>query len=456
MKRPTLLLVGDMLLLALTFLISLYFFRDARFSWVEWIVLSVFILTWLLVSYRKLRYYSTMNNEKSEHVSNHIKAYSAFVALVFLFYSFFPVPVSYDSGLIALIVGFPVLGIVMNFLLVKLSGGLSIVKKEPKYTLVAGVGNVAKRVENQMYSRKAAEYQIKGFINIKNNEECAVGKEKVVGDITNIQQYLKDNPVDEIVIAIPVERNKRIQDIISAADYHGVRVKYILDYQDVFGKNYKVTRFGNIDAVNVRQLPVDEKYSSFIKNTFDLLFSSVALILLSPIFLLLAIMIKLDSPGPVFYCPIRIGKGGKAFKVYKFRSMRQNDSASDGTLSTQQNDPRVTKLGRILRKYSIDELPQFINVFLGDMSVVGPRPHRRYLNQQLQESVYKYMVRHYIKPGITGWAQVNGWRGPTDTEEQRKQRTLHDLWYMENWSFWLDLKIIFLTIFSSKTRKSAF
>src|SRR5690606_15354938 len=132
------------------------------------------------------------------------------------------------------------------------------------------------------------------------------------------------------------------------------------------------------------------------------------------------------------------------------------DPVNGGQNSTQKDDPRITKLGKILRKYSLDELPQFINVFLGDMSVVGPRPHRSYLNEQFQKSEKKYMIRHYYKPGITGWAQVNGWRGPTDTPERKHQRTVHDLWYLENWSFKLDIKIIFMTIFGGKTHKSAF
>ncbi|HEU0064834.1 MAG TPA: exopolysaccharide biosynthesis polyprenyl glycosylphosphotransferase, partial [Flavisolibacter sp.] len=234
------------------------------------------------------------------------------------------------------------------------------------------------------------------------------------------------------------------------------RVKYILDYQEVFGKNYKITRYGQIDAVNVRQLPLDGKISAFFKNCFDKMFSGLVLLFLSPLFLIISISIKLDTPGPVFYCPIRIGRAGKPFKLFKFRSMMENDACSGGTLSTKKDDPRITKLGKILRKYSLDELPQFINVFLGDMSVVGPRPHRRFLNQQLQESEGKYMIRHYVKPGITGWAQVNGWRGPTDTEEQKRQRTTHDLWYIENWSLRLDIKIIFKTLFNGKAHNNAF
>jgi putative colanic acid biosynthesis UDP-glucose lipid carrier transferase len=193
-----------------------------------------------------------------------------------------------------------------------------------------------------------------------------------------------------------------------------------------------------------------------IKTIFDKIFASVVIIVLAPLLLLIALWIKLDSKGPVFYCPVRIGRSGKAFKVYKFRSMWMNDNSTKGTLSTAKDDPRITRIGRILRKYSLDELPQFFNVILGNMSVVGPRPHRRFLDRHLQETVYQYMIRHYVKPGITGWAQVNGWRGPSETDEQKMQRTKHDLFYIEHWSFWFDLKIIFLTVFSSKARSSAY
>ena len=172
--------------------------------------------------------------------------------------------------------------------------------------------------------------------------------------------------------------------------------------------------------------------------------------------MVISILIKLDSPGPVFYCPMRVGRGGKNFKVYKFRTMLENDPVQGGTRSTQADDPRITRVGKILRKYNIDELPQFWNVFAGDMSVVGPRPHRSFLSEQMKEHYDKYMVRHYFKPGITGSAQVNGWRGPTETEMQIIMRTAHDLWYIENWSFMLDMKIIWQTIFSRKAYQNAF
>jgi exopolysaccharide biosynthesis polyprenyl glycosylphosphotransferase len=224
----------------------------------------------------------------------------------------------------------------------------------------------------------------------------------------------------------------------------------------MFGVGRQPKSSNRLQVLDLRKCPLDNQYAAFAKSVFDKLFAFTAILLLLPLLLVLAVLIKLDSAGPVFYCPIRVGKNGRSFKVYKFRSMRENDSADGGTKSTEKNDPRISRLGAVLRKYSLDELPQLFNVLLGEMSIVGPRPHRKQLNQEFQVNVRSYMIRHYVQPGITGWAQVNGWRGPTVTSEQKTQRTQHDLWYIENWSFLLDLKIIWLTMFGRKTRENVF
>lgn len=447
---------GDMLAFVLIISITVYNFNDIISKDFDWYIVLSFFLIWLTIVYWKRLYLKNIYNGLSLKLTKYFKAYFFLVLAGVLFYSIVPLSISNSKIILVFLVGFPIIAIPMNFLLIFVA---NIYEKRiqdyTKYALIAGIGKLAKRVENQMHASKYKDYHIKGFINC-NKEECLVSEDKVVSEINNIHLYLKENPVDEIIIALPYKRSKKIKNIVMAADYYGIRVKYIPDYQELFGNNYKSIRYGGFEAINVRQLPLDETLSFLIKNSFDKVFSLLALLLLSPVFMSLAILIKLDSPGPLFYCPIRIGKGGKPFKVFKFRSMRENDAVLGGSLSTQKDDPRITKLGRIMRKYSLDELPQFLNVLLGDMSVVGPRPHRSYLNQQLQESEDKYMIRHYFKPGITGWAQVNGWRGPTDTKEQKSQRTLHDIWYMENWSLQLDLKIIFMTIFDRKVHKSAF
>jgi Undecaprenyl-phosphate glucose phosphotransferase len=444
---------GDLLTLVLSFVVSIFLFSENKYLELEWLVPVGIVFLWIL-----LGYWRNTNDGSISKVNlrlfHYIKAYFILLGLVILFFIIYPSPETSKNVVIAFVISLPVIGIPVNFLVSNISQ-LKISKSDPKYTLVAGVGNMAVSVEKNLQDKYNSSRLIKGFVKCK-NEDCVVEQEKVVGDISNIHDYLKDNLVDEIVIAIPVKPSKKVKNILAAADYYGVRVKYIPDYQGLFGDKYKITRYGRIEAVNVRQLPLDNAFASFVKNSFDKLFSFMALTMLLPFFLLIALLIKMESPGPVFYCPIRIGKSGRPFKVYKFRSMRQNDSQVGGTLSTAVNDQRITRLGKVLRKYSLDELPQFINVLLGDMSVVGPRPHRSVLNKQFQESEERYMLRHYFKPGITGWAQVNGWRGPTETKEQKSQRTSHDLWYVENWSLMLDFKIVYLTIFSRKTHKSAF
>jgi Undecaprenyl-phosphate glucose phosphotransferase len=320
--------------------------------------------------------------------------------------------------------------------------------------LIAGFGNQAQQVEALLASSPLTKFSLQGYIDCTNDENNQ--DEKVVTKLANLKDYLNKHYVEEIIITLPFHEVFTIKSIVDIADYHGTRVRFVPDFQDIFGKRFKTQKIGKLEVVNIRQLPLDNPVNNFVKNTFDILFSSIILILISPILSLIAILIKLDSEGPIFYMPERIGKNGKPFLLYKFRTMNTCDDPKSGVRSTTQGDPRITFIGKFLRKYSLDELPQFINVLIGDMSVIGPRPHRTYLNQVMQESEDKYMVRHYYKPGISGWAQVNGWRGPLETAEQKRERTIHDLWYLENWSIWLDLKIIFLTVFGSKTHKSSF
>lgn len=445
----------DLISFAVAFLISYYFFRDSKFSRYEWVILSCLMFLMFMIEFLRKPGNPHLDREFGKRFAARLQAYVFIIILVVLCYLLIPIKWYHKGSVIAIITGVSILDLAINYLLVDVMKRGSFTLEAGKNILVAGIGNAARNVEAQMMQQNPGTL-LKGFISCNDEEDCVIERERILGNLESINEYLYSNPIDEIVIALPTSHTKEIQNVLSVADYHGVRVKYILDYQEIFGSKYRITRYGHIDALNVRQFPVDGIMPSFFKGLFDKLFATFILIFFLPIFIMIAIIIKLDSPGPVFYFPIRIGKGGRPFKVFKFRSMRVNDNENAGTLSTQKDDPRITKIGRFLRKYSLDELPQFINVFIGEMSVVGPRPHRRYLNRQLQDSVYKYMIRHYVKPGITGWAQVNGWRGPTDTEEQRRQRTIHDLWYIENWSFFLDLKIIYLTLFSKKTGKDAF
>jgi putative colanic acid biosynthesis UDP-glucose lipid carrier transferase len=281
-------------------------------------------------------------------------------------------------------------------------------------------------------------------------------KLNILGKVSQFQEVFNKYHFNEVIITIDLSREREIKELVNVSEYNGVRPSVVANYYSLFNRNFELKNFAGIPIVSIREVPLDPYTPRFWKRMFDIVFSFFVLLLLSPVFLVIAIAIKLESKGPVFYQPIRIGKRGAEISVFKFRSMRVSQNKADQTRSTSKDDDRITRVGKFIRKYSLDELPQFINVLIGDMSVVGPRPHRIDLNKRFQQTVQSYMVRQYIKPGITGWAQVNGWRGPTETKYQYIARTLHDLWYIEHWNFALDIYIIFLTVFGKKTRKNAF
>ncbi len=449
----------DVMNLSLAFFVSLYFYRinDIYFQKMEVVFLLSLISLWLVIGYSNKLYGEWAGSSfYKSRMTKYFKTYFILAGIIGILYLIFSFPKDVRNLLMAILVGIPSLGVITNSLVIRFYTPIRDRRVKMSTTLIAGSGELAKKVASSLESNSYAKLAIQGFIDCSNEGKEGLKKERVVTNLESLKDYLKDNFADEIIIALPYNQLDRIKSIVEVADFHGTRIRFIPDYQGVFGENVKSYQFGDLQVVNVRQLPLDNWFPNFIKNIFDVLFASLALIVLSPFFFLIGALIKLDTQGPVFYTPVRIGKGGKPFKVYKFRSMESCDNIIGGTQSTVKNDPRITKVGKFLRKYSIDEMPQFINVLTGEMSVVGPRPHRLFLNQVMQESEDKYMVRHYYKPGITGWAQVNGWRGPLETENQKKERTSHDLWYLRHWTFWLDVKIVWLTIFGKKTHKAVF
>jgi putative colanic acid biosynthesis UDP-glucose lipid carrier transferase len=271
-----------------------------------------------------------------------------------------------------------------------------------------------------------------------------------IGNIDDLEKIHKQTALLEAYIALPIYSSEQIKTLISVCERNGVRPNIIPNYLGVNHLTFKVNTIGDIPLLQIRYSPLDNYTNRFWKRVFDLSVAILLLVLATPILLLIALLVKIDSKGPVIYAPLRLGIDGKPFRVLKFRSMKTSQLDVE-TRSTVKDDPRITRLGKILRKYNLDELPQLLNVVRNEMSLVGPRPHRVHLNKVLQDRINSYMIRHIIKPGITGWAQVNGWRGPTDTLRQSKARTLHDLWYIENWTFGLDVYIMLLTVFNKKS-----
>jgi putative colanic acid biosynthesis UDP-glucose lipid carrier transferase len=318
--------------------------------------------------------------------------------------------------------------------------------------LVIGAGKIGEAIQTY-YQLNPDLGKLVGFLDDSKEKSDRLN---ILGKIKDFQKVFENYHFSEVIITIDLSRELEIKELVNLAEYNGVRPSVVANYYSLFHRNFELKNFAGIPVVSIREVPLDPYTARFWKRIFDLGFSIVALVMLAPAFLAIAIAIKLESRGPVFYRPIRVGKRGAEISVFKFRSMRVSKNPADQLRSTTVNDDRITRVGKFIRKFSLDELPQFINVLIGEMSVVGPRPHRIDLNKRFQQTVHTYMVRQYIKPGITGWAQVNGWRGPTETKYQYFARTLHDLWYIEHWNFALDIYIIFLTVFGKKVRKNAF
>ncbi len=297
-------------------------------------------------------------------------------------------------------------------------------------------------------------FNLVGYLNHKMDKPKNILNLKIFGHLEDLSKVLNEYAIDEIFISMSSLKSEKIAKVVEIADNNGVRVKLIPENPLRLSKNYKAVTMGELAIFRLRQSPLDNFSFTILKRLFDFLFSLCVTIFCAPIFLIIAIVIYIDSPGPIFYTPYRKGEANKTFRCFKFRTMSVCEDPVNGKKSTEVNDPRITRVGRILRKADLDELPQFFNVLKGDMSVIGPRPHRIHLQNDFRSSVNNYMVRSYVKPGITGWAQVNGWRGPTKTPEQKNERVQHDLWYIENWSMWLDLKIVFLTIFGGHHKKA--
>lgn len=266
--------------------------------------------------------------------------------------------------------------------------------------------------------------------------------------LNEIFEYVLGNDVDELYASISKLNDEQINELIDFADNNLRVLKFIPDNKEVYSKQIKYDYYGVLPIISLRKIPIDESFNRVTKRIFDLVLSLLVLVfILSWLTPLLAILIRLESKGPVFFKQKRNGRNYQEFYCYKYRSMKPNPEAD--IHQVRKNDKRITKIGKFMRKTSIDELPQFYNVLLGDMSVVGPRPHMVSHTNMYAERVDKFMVRHFIKPGITGLAQVSGYRGEVETEHDIINRVKYDIYYLENWSLLLDIKVVFLTVFNT-------
>ena len=275
---------------------------------------------------------------------------------------------------------------------------------------------------------------------------------RVVGRISELEHILAQNTIDEIAITLPLAAYAKLDGIVHVCEKSGVHTKFIPDYNNIIHSKPVTEDMDGLPVINIRNVPLTDPVKATAKRAVDICGALVGIVLFSPIMLVVAILIKLTSPGPIIFKQERVGLHNKPFMMYKFRSMVQQTEADEKKGWTVPGDPRVTRVGRFIRKTSIDEFPQFFNVLAGQMSLIGPRPERTQFVEMFKEEIPRYMIKHQVRPGMTGWAQVNGLRGDTSIYERVK----YDIWYIENWTMSLDVKILFLTIFKGFVNKNAY
>ncbi|WP_337098187.1 undecaprenyl-phosphate glucose phosphotransferase [Paenibacillus sp. YIM B09110] len=323
-----------------------------------------------------------------------------------------------------------------------------------RYIVILGAGSVGRRFYDNLQNNPELGYEVIGFLDDFQSEHAPDHRymKPIMGRLDELEQTIDRKTVDDVIIALPLAAYGKYSEIISICEKSGVKTLIIPDFFDVLPARPFFDNFAGIPLINVRDVPLEELSNRIMKRWFDILFSLAAILVTSPLMLFAVIGIKLTSPGPVLFKQERMGLDRKTFHMYKFRSMRLSSGKDSDTQWTVKNDPRRTKFGSFLRRTSLDELPQFFNVLLGHMSVVGPRPERPYFVNQFKEEIPKYMIKHQIRPGITGWAQTNGLRGDTSIEE----RIVHDIFYIENWTFLFDIKIIYKTVLKGLINKNAY
>lgn len=321
-----------------------------------------------------------------------------------------------------------------------------------KHILLAGYSRAGEEYINRILGNPEWGYVVCGILDDFVPAGTLYRGVKVLGKFDNLHEILPENELDEIAITLSLKDYDRLEEIVSICEKFGVHTKFIPDYNSMIPSRPYTEDLMGLPVINIRYVPLSNTLNSVAKRLVDIVGSLAGIVITSPIMLIAAIAVKISSPGPVIFKQERVGLHSKSFYMYKFRSMEQQKPSEEQKAWTVKNDPRVTGIGRILRKTSLDELPQLFNILRGDMSLVGPRPERPHFVEKFKEEIPRYMVKHQVRPGLTGWAQVNGYRGDTSI----RKRIEYDLYYIENWSMLLDIKIIFRTFFTGFINKNAY
>ena len=321
-----------------------------------------------------------------------------------------------------------------------------------KHILLIGYSRAAEGFIDRIQANPEWGYRVRGIL----DDNCRTGHEykgvPVIGTTGDLEAILALNTLDEIAITLSIGEYAKLEKLVAACEKSGVHTKFIPDYNNVIPTQPYIEDLQGLPVINIRYVPLTNPVNSILKRIMDILGACFGIVIASPVMLVCAILVKATSEGPVIFKQERVGLHNKVFRMYKFRTMEVQKQSAEENAWTVKNDPRVTKVGKFMRKTSLDELPQLFNILMGEMSLVGPRPERPQWVDKYKEEIPRYMIKHQVRPGLTGWAQINGYRGDTSI----RKRIEYDLFYIENWSLALDIKILFMTIFKGFVNKNAY
>ena len=403
------------------------------------VVIPVYLILYFSFGlYKPRRTYKTIFSEATQIIKVNIVAFVVLVAILFILNQ----PDFSRIMLFLLAVVATVLGIIERSIIRGILKKIRIENRNLKHILIVGDNDLAFSFARKIRDNPYLGFDISGFLGRSNRVGLEIEGSKIIGSFKDLDYILENNTFDRVVLAIPLKYYYKINELVESCERVGIKAEIIPDYIRYFPAQPSVDMIEDIPIINIRYVPLDDAFNRVVKSFSDYIIAIIAIIITSPIMIVTAIAIKLTSPGPIIFKQERIGFHGKPFEMYKFRSMKVQNPDDEKSGWTTKDDPRKTKIGDFIRKTSIDELPQFFNVLKGDMSVVGPRPERPYFVDEFRKEIPKYMVKHQVRPGITGWAQIHGCRGDTSI----KKRIEYDIEYVENWHMGLDLGIMIKTV----------
>ena len=406
-----------------------------------------------LILYNAFDLYASKRTSKTMYeVFNIIKANTVGLVAVMVVLFAINIP-DFSRGMVGVFYGFNI--VAESFMRKGVRIALRFVRRKGyniKHMLLVGYSRAAEEYIRKIKANPEWGYEVCGILDDRVPVGAAYKGVSVIGEIDTLSEVLPQNELDEIGITLSLSDYDRLEAIVNICEKSGVHTKFIPDYNSVIPSRPYLEDMDGLAVVNIRRVPLTNLVNKALKRIVDIFGASVGIIFFSPLMLAAAVGVKVTSKGPLIFKQERVGLHNKSFQMYKFRSMEVQPAEEEKKGWTKKNDPRVTKIGKILRKTSIDELPQLFNVLKGDMSLVGPRPERPLYVEKFKEEIPRYMIKHQVRPGITGWAQVSGYRGDTSI----RKRIEYDLYYIENWSMAFDFKIIFLTFFKGFISKNAY